>query len=89
MVRRTTARFLTGLLALGIAWTAQAQPAGEGGEALSLEEVSRKLDNPLSDLWMIFMENDTARYRGFPARGSKWVNTGIIQPVMPLALTKK
>jgi hypothetical protein len=86
MATRFTSFCLVGLIA--VTGPAAAQPEGDG-EALSLEEVSRKLDNPLSDLWMIFVENDLSRFRGKPADGSKWVNTAIVQPVMPLALTEK
>ncbi len=81
--------FFAGLAMLAGSGVAIAQPAGAGDEALSLDEVSNKLNNPLSDLWMIFMENDLNRFRGDPADGSEWVNTAIVQPVMPLALTKK
>ncbi len=58
----------------------------EGG--MSLEEVQRMMDNPLGNLWIIFMENDLTRYRGDPARGSKWVNSLLIQPIIPIPLTK-
>jgi hypothetical protein len=53
-----------------------------------LAEIARKLDNPLSDLWMIFLENQMQRYRGFPADGSQWVNSTVVQPVMPVSLTE-
>jgi hypothetical protein len=58
-------------------------------EGMSLEEISRMLDNPLGNLWIIFTENDLTRYRGDPAKGSKWVNTFLIQPVLPIPLTEK
>ena len=66
-----------------------AGPALAQGEEDELAEISRKLNNPLGSLWMIFLENDAVRYRGFPADGSKWVNSSIVQPVMPIPLTKK
>ena len=58
----------------------------EGG--MSLDEIARMLDNPLGNLWIIFMENQTTRFRGDPAQGSKWVNTFMIQPILPIPLTK-
>ena len=59
------------------------------GDKEELGEIATKLNNPLGSLWMINVENDVARYRGFPVDGSKWVNTTIIQPVMPIPLTEK
>ncbi len=53
-----------------------------------LQELSRKMDNPLSDLWIIFNQNDTAVYRGTPATGTEIVNVLTIQPVLPIPLTK-
>ena len=53
-----------------------------------LQELSRKMDNPLSDLWIIFNQNDTAVFRGTPARGAEIVNVLTIQPIMPVNLTK-
>jgi hypothetical protein len=50
--------------------------------------IARALDNPLGNLWLIFMENDLMRYRGAPAPGSKWVNSFMIQPILPVPLTK-
>jgi hypothetical protein len=63
------------------------EPPEGDAEDMSLEEISRMLDNPLGNLWIIFMENDLGRYRGKPARNSEWVNTGLIQPVLPVPLT--
>jgi len=59
----------------------------EGG--MSIEEVARMMDNPLGNLWILFMENDLTRYRGDPAPGSKWINTLMLQPILPVPLTKK
>jgi hypothetical protein len=40
------------------------EPPEGDAEDMSLEEISRMLDNPLGNLWIIFMENDLGRYRG-------------------------
>ncbi len=82
---------LVSVLAVAVGSTARAQeseaePTGPGG--MSIEEISRMLDNPLGNLWMIFMENGVLRYRGNPAQGWKTVNTFLMQPVLPLPLTK-
>ncbi len=55
---------------------------------MDLEAISRALDNPLGNLWLIFMENDLMRFRGDPAPGSKWVNSFTFQPILPIPLTK-
>lgn len=58
-------------------------------EGMSLEEISKMLDNPLGNLWIIFMQNDFARYQGKPARkGGKNINTFMFQPVLPISLTE-
>jgi hypothetical protein len=75
------------ILALLVLWAPVSPALAQEGDD-ELAEISRKLDNPLSDLWMIFLQNDMSRYRGFPADGSQWVNSTVIQPVMPLSLTE-
>ncbi len=79
------------LLVAMVASVAVAVPAGPAVAQPTeeeLAEISRMLDNPLGELWMIFIENQAQRYRGFPAKGSMWVNSTIVQPVMPLSLTE-
>ncbi len=83
--------FLSALL-LNVA-PAQAQEADDptdGGDdegGMSLEEISRMLDNPLGNLWIIFIENDIMRFRGDPSPSSQWVNSLLIQPILPVPLT--
>ncbi len=57
-------------------------------EEMDLEAIARALDNPLGNLWLIFTENQMQRFRGFPADGSQWVNTLLIQPILPVPLTE-
>ncbi len=86
------------VVALTSAWMAaapaRAQTSGDASESesseegMSVEEIARMMDNPLGNLWIIFTENDLTRYRGDPAPGSKWINTLLIQPIIPLPLTK-
>ena len=47
---------LAAALALLPAWPALAQPADDDGP-MSLDEISRMLDNPLGNLWIVFLEN--------------------------------
>ncbi len=55
---------------------------------MDLEAIAAALDNPLGNLWLIFMQNDMMRFRGDPVDGSQWVNTFTIQPILPVPLTK-
>jgi len=53
----------------------------------ALEEISRKLNNPLGNLWMINVENQTTTFKGFPLKDTQVFNTTIIQPVLPIPLS--
>ncbi len=53
----------------------------------ALEEISQKLNNPLGDLWIINIENDTTTFKGFPLKDTQVFNTTIIQPVLPIPLS--
>ncbi len=55
---------------------------------MSIEEISRMLDNPLGNLWIIFLENNLSRFKGDPAQGWETVNTFMVQPILPIGLTK-
>ncbi len=79
---------VAGALVLSPSPAAAQGEQAEGEGEMSLEEVSRMMDNPLGNLWILFMENDLMRYRGDPARHSKWINTFLIQPIMPIPLTR-
>jgi len=81
--------FLTALIALS-APGALADPEAAAGEegGMSLEEIARMMDNPLGNLWIIFLEGDFARYRGKPASGGKNINTYMVQPILPVPLTE-
>jgi hypothetical protein len=72
------------LIAPSGGWAEEAE--GEGG--MSIEEIARMMDNPLGNLWIIFLENDLMRYRGDPAKSAKWVNNFMVQPILPVPLTK-
>ena len=50
----------------------------------SLEEMANKANNPLSDVWLLIVENDTSTLRGDDVPGTKVSNATLIEPVMPV-----
>ena len=60
---------------------------GDEGE-MSLEEISRMLDNPLGNLWIVFLQNDVLRFKGRPADGWETLNILTVQPILPVPLTE-
>ena len=46
--------------------------------------LSKKAANPISDVWLIWMQNDTALYTGDIVDGSRTLNSFKLQPVMPI-----
>ena len=80
--RRTLIALLTAL-ALGMG-LAQAEE-----EQLSQAEIAEMVNNPLSYLWMLAMQNDTYWYDGNVEGADKVaVNRFTIMPVMPMQLTE-
>ncbi len=64
-----------------------AAPAAD--EPINLEEIAKKMDNPLSNIWIIFNQNDTSLWHGAPNTGADAViNVTTIQPVLPVPLTR-
>ena len=53
----------------------------------SVAEVAQQTNNPVSDLWMLFMQNDFSIYDGDISDGKRVLNSFKFQPVMPLLLT--
>ena len=62
--------------------------AGAGEDAPDADAINKALMNPLGNLWMLYTENDTTTYRGFPSSGSQTFNTTIVQPVLAIPLTE-
>ena len=58
------------------------QNAGRPDAAL----LSKKAANPISDLWLIWMQNDTSLLTGDIVNGSKTLNSFKLQPVMPVPI---
>jgi hypothetical protein len=79
------ASYRPGMLAL-----AAGQVGGGGSsqdDGASLDEISAKLSNPVSDLWAMFTELDFVGYNGnLNSGGAKFGSRMIFQPIMPIPL---
>lgn len=55
-------------------------------------QVNEMINNPLGELWILFVQNDTTSYKGdaldFLGEDDKVFNTTTFQPVMPFQLTE-
>ena len=58
----------------------------EDFENLSLEEVSRQLENPLTSLWSLTFQNNYSLSNGDAVSGTQDANTFLFQPAMPIPL---
>jgi hypothetical protein len=69
------------------------EQTGASSEADELAKIAEALANPLSYLWLMFIQNDTTWYKGDILdrlnEDTKVMNTTLIQPVMPFQLTEK
>jgi hypothetical protein len=54
----------------------------------NIEDVAQKTNNPVSDLWMLFMQYDASTYSGDISDGDRALNSFKFQPVMPMLLTE-
>jgi hypothetical protein len=56
------------------------------------EKIAEAMNNPLSNLWMLFMQNDTTWWKGDALddlnEDTKVMNTTLLQPVLSLQLTE-
>lgn len=67
--------------------TETANPSG-GNKDADLGTLAEELNNPMSDLWFLAIQNDTTSYKGdFDGGSSRTYNNFKIQPVMSFALT--
>ena len=66
-------------------------PQDLGAAAAEQAAVAEALNNPLSSLWIMFIQNDTTWYKGdlvdSLGKSDLVQNTTLIQPVMPFQLT--
>ena len=71
------------------AWTPAGAEEQQGkGKERSLEEIAQQTNNPVSDLWMHFVQNDFTIYKFDPTGGGRILNSLKYQPVAPILLTK-
>lgn len=54
----------------------------------SLADVAQQINNPVGDLWMMFMQNDMTIYDGDLTEGDRLWNSFKFQPVTPFLLTE-
>ena len=55
-------------------------------EEADLKLLAQKSNNPLSDVWLMILQNDTTLYKGDLLEGTKTVNSTKLQPVMPVPI---
>lgn len=86
-VDQTPYRYLS---ALSNAESTQTYAGSAGGndKPLDLEELSKKMDNPLGSLWILWIQNDTITIKGFPLKKTQTINNTLLQPILPVQLTK-
>jgi len=53
---------------------------------LSLDEIDRRLNNPLADIWSLTFQNNTGIHEGDTIDGSEYSNNLFFQPFMPFEL---
>ncbi len=81
---------------VAVGGAAQASSPGTGEDKpksshheMSLEEMSKKLDNPLSDLWMLWMQNDYFQYNGDISSEDRTLNVSYFEPVISIPISEK
>ncbi len=81
--------FLAGLV---LAFTAQPAAAEEAKHQYTQTEIAEMINNPLGELWLLFLQNDLTWYDGdaldYLGEDKKVFNTTTIQPVLPFQLTR-
>jgi hypothetical protein len=83
--------------ALSVAGAALAEPAPPGGSALSTEELNKQLNNPVSSIWSLTLQNNVIQLKNdsgtdlpnWENGDSEWFYNGNFQPVLPLRLTEQ
>jgi hypothetical protein len=82
------AALVAALLASGLPGPATAQD-GTADSGLSLEETAKQLNNPISSVWNIVVQNNYTLFKGdiSSSHRGRWLTN--LQPVMPLPLTPK
>ncbi len=77
------------LLSVGVAFAEPASSEGrEDLSTMSVDEVSRRLENPLTDLWSLTFQQNLALVEGDRIDGTEIQNTFFFQPALPIPLGK-
>ncbi len=77
------------LLSVGVAFAEPASSEGrEDLSTMSVDEVSRRLENPLTDLWSLTFQQNLALVEGDRIEGTEIQNTFFFQPALPIPLGK-
>ena len=74
------------LIIIGFAQLSNAQ---SGLDTLSLEEISRKLENPLTDLWSLTFQENFYILTGDFTDQKQWANNFFFQPFLPFPIGEK
>lgn len=71
---------------LGVFHAAGEEGVSGGGSSAEadLEMMANKANNPLSDVWLLIVENDTTLIGGNEVSGSETLNVTLIEPVLPV-----
>jgi hypothetical protein len=71
--------------------TAESQSTGQNSTAggddlsqLSINEIGRRLDNPLTSLWSLTFQTNYARLKGDAIEGDRYSATSFFQPALPI-----
>jgi hypothetical protein len=94
-MKRTQAKAIGVVLALFMLSVVLVAPGAIAGEKPGETEqekmarIAQQTNNPVSDLWMLFLQNDFSVYGGDITDGKRVLNSLKFQPVMPLLLTDK
>jgi hypothetical protein len=68
---------------------ALAEESGEDLATMSLDEISRKLENPLTKLWSLTVQENFSVDQGDQVDGTDVSNTLFFQPFLPIPLGEK
>ena len=75
---------LSALIATLCLGAAPAEELGEDLATMSLDEVSRRLENPLTKLWSLTFQENLGLNRGDQVDGTDVSNTFFFQPFLPI-----
>lgn len=97
VIRRLVTKSMIGLIAIIFSVQVFADQYSTAAAASKPEytqaQINEMINNPLGELWLLFVQNDTTWYSGdaldFLGEDDKVFNTTTIQPVLPFQLTEE